>query len=101
ASLCVDRYDFAYANSAIFVDSAECHSIADGICDHERIGPVMQECDIEGRTASSILEGAFAESPVCVYAMNHDAIGIRNIRGDRPELAVYPGHPNDWRTVGI
>jgi hypothetical protein len=40
ASPCVDRYDLADANSAIFVDSAQGHPIADGISDDERIRPV-------------------------------------------------------------
>src|SRR5580700_11493461 len=38
ASPCVDRYDLADTNSAIFVDSAQGHSIADGVSDDERIG---------------------------------------------------------------
>src|SRR5258708_25690206 len=71
ASLCVDRYDLADADSAIFVDSAQGHSIADGISDDERIRPVMQERDVERRTASSSLEGAFAQlslsTPPLVY----------------------------------
>src|ERR1700740_3561600 len=64
ASPCVDRYDLADTNSAIFVDPAQGHSIADGISDDERIRPVVQERDVERRTASSILEGAFAERAV-------------------------------------
>ena len=101
ASPCVDRYDLADANSAIFVDPAQGHSIADGICDDERIGPVVQERDVEGRTASSILEGAFAECAVRIDAVDHDAIGIRRIRSDGPCFAVWTRHPKNGRTVRI
>jgi len=82
ASPRVDRYDLADANSAVFVDSAQGHSIADGISYDERIRPVVQERDVERRTASSILEGAFAEGAVVIDAVDYDAIGIRSIRSD-------------------
>ena len=95
ASPCVDRYDLADANSAVFVDSAQGHSIAHGKSDDERIRPVMQERDIERRTASSILEGAFAECAVGIDAVDHDAIGIWRIRGHGPCLAVWTSHPEN------
>src|SRR5262249_53472564 len=56
ASPCVDRYDLADANSAIFVDSAQGHSIAHSLPDDEGIRSVVQESDVERRTASSVLE---------------------------------------------
>src|SRR4029077_1246862 len=74
ASPRVDRYDLADANSSIFVDSAQGHSITDGIGDDERIRPIVQERDVEGRAASSILKAGFAERAVRVHAVDHDAI---------------------------
>src|SRR5262249_31555034 len=83
ASPCVNRYNLADANSAIFVDLAQGHSIAHGISDDECIRPVVQELDVEGRPASSILEGAFTEGAVGIDAVDHYAVRIREIRCDR------------------
>ena len=95
ASPCVDRYDLADANSAVFVDSAHSHSITDGISDDERIRPVMQERDVERRTASSILERSVAERAVGIDAVYHDAVGIWRIRSDGPCFAVWTRHPEN------
>src|ERR1700756_3015161 len=56
AAPCVDRYHLADADSAVFVDSAQGHSIADGISDDERIRSVMQKRDVERRTSAAVLE---------------------------------------------
>src|SRR5258707_1379772 len=96
ASLCVDRYDPVDANSAIFVDSGQGHSIADGISDDERIRPAFQESDVERRSASSILERAFAERAVGIDAVDYYAVGIRSIRSDELWFAVRTRHPKNW-----
>src|SRR6266849_111865 len=101
ASLCVDRYDPVDANSAIFVDSGQGHSIADGISDDERIRPAFQESDVERRSASSILERAFAERAVGIDAVDYYAVGIRSIRSDELWCAVRTRHPKNWGTVRI
>jgi len=72
-------YDLADANSAVFVDPAQGHSIAHGKSDDECIRPVMQERDVERRTASSILEGTFAECAVAIDAVDYYAVGIWRI----------------------
>jgi hypothetical protein len=95
ASPRVDRYDFADANSAIFVDSAQGYSIAHGKSDDERIRPVMQERDVERRTASSILEGTFAECAVGIDAVDYYAVGIWRIRSHGPCFAVWTSHPEN------
>src|SRR6202007_2165957 len=91
----VDRYNLADTNSAIFVDPAQGHSIADGICDDERIRPVMQEREIERRTAPTVLERGVAERTVCVHAEYNDAVGIWRIRSDGPCFAVWTSHPEN------
>src|SRR5262249_48961630 len=77
ASPGINRYNLADANSAIFVDLAQGHSIADGVSDYECIRPVVQELDVEGRSTSSILEGAFAERAVGIDAVDYYAVRIR------------------------
>jgi len=52
----------------------------------------MQERDVEGRTASSILEGAFAERAVGIDAVDYYAVGIWRIRSDGPCFAVWASH---------
>src|SRR5258708_2506110 len=95
ASLCVDRYDLADADSAILVDSGQGYSIADGISDDERIRLVMQERDVERRAASSVLEGTFAEHAVGIDAVNYYAVGIWRIRSDELWFTVWTRHPEN------
>src|SRR5580704_6964990 len=95
ASPCVDRYDLADANSAVFVNAAHADSVTDGVCEDESIRSVVQESDVERRTATSVLERGVAERAVCIHAEYNDAVGIRRIRSDGPWFAVWTSHPEN------
>src|SRR4029077_2865930 len=95
ASPCVDRYDLVDANSPVFVNVAQADSVTDGVCDDERIRPVVQEGDVERRTASSVLERRVAERAVFIHAEYNDPIGIWRIRSDGPCFAVWTRHPEN------
>src|SRR4029077_3198177 len=101
ASPCVDRYDLADANSAVFVNAAHADSVTDGVSDDEGIRSVVQKRDVERRTAPSVLERGVAERPVCIHPEYNDAVGIRRIRSNRTRFAVWPRHPENWRTVRV
>src|SRR5215510_12264617 len=95
ASPCVDRYDLADANSAIFVNVRHRDSVADSVSDEEGIRPVVQESDVERRTAPSVLERGIAERAVCIHAEYNDAVRIWRIRSYGPWLAVWTRHPEN------
>src|SRR5207244_8851227 len=75
SSPCVDRYDLANADSAVFVNAAHADSVTDGVSDDERVRSVVQESDVERRTAASVLERGVAERAVCIHAKYNDAVG--------------------------
>src|SRR6266403_1797510 len=89
ASPCVDRHDLADANSSVFVNAAHADSVTNGVSDDERIRPIVQEGDVERRTASSVLERGVAQRAICIHAEYDDAVGIWRIRSDERWFAVW------------
>src|SRR4029077_13857968 len=79
----VERHEGADAEPTIFVDVAYADAVADGISEDECIRPIVQEGDIERRTASPVMKCGRAERAVRVDAEYDEPIGIWCIRSDR------------------
>src|SRR5215510_5250569 len=92
----VDLQQWADVEPSVCIDSSHGASVADGISDDERIRPAVQEGDVERRAGLPVLERGLSERAVPVHGKYDEAIGVRHIRGDHPEFAIWLLDPENW-----